>query len=383
MEQNYPVFVRRCGSYDEARLKDILKESFAALDFTEDLVRGKNVMIKPNLVLAKKPEFAATTHPAFVKVVAELLHEMGAASITLGESSGGQYNAVTMGNTYRTCEMAPLASDILKLNDDFSFVDVRTDGKVLKNFHAIKPFADADVVIDLCKIKSHTLTGFTCSTKNLFGLIPGIEKFEMHSNFPRIEDFSEMLVDLSSYVMKEKTFLAVCDGILGMEGNGPSHGTPKAANVILASRQTYALDVVAEHIIGFDGVTLHLDKAAERGLVERDYAKIPLLGDTDVPVVPFEKPEAGAGSILGNLSTFMGGRFAKFFETKPLITDKCVGCGRCAESCPKHTITIEKHGKKKKARIHRENCIRCYCCQELCPFGAVGIKQNPLIKLIH
>ena len=383
MNNNTPVFIARCDTYDTEKIYSILKESFAAIGIDDTLVRGKKVMIKPNLVMAKKPEFAATTHPSFVEAIVKLLDEMGASSIVLADSPGGQYNAINVVNAYRVCEMAPLASDKLTLNDDFSFESVHLSGVKLKNLHIIKPFFDADIVIDLCKLKSHSLTGLSCSTKNLFGLIPGVEKFEMHSNFPKIEDFSEMLVDLASYVMKEKTFVAICDGILSMEGNGPSHGTPIKTDLILVSQSTFDLDIVAERMIGAEGEVEHLNAASRRGLVERSADKINVVGCTDYPTFDFKKPDASAGFILKKLPNIAGGKLAGLFETKPKITDKCVGCGKCAESCPKHTITIEKRHGKKRAVIHRDKCIRCYCCQELCPIGAVGVKQNPLIKIIH
>ena len=95
-------------------------------------------------------------------------------------------------------------------------------------------------------------------------------------------------------------------------------------------------------------------------------------------------PDADAGYILKNLPNLFGGRLAKLFETKPDINlKKCVGCGICASSCPRHTIRIESKKSKKYAKIDRSDCIRCFCCQELCPIGAVDIKQNFLIKLIH
>lgn len=380
---NYPVYVAKCDTYDTETVYNTIKESFSAIGVTDNMIRGKKIMLKPNLVLAKRAEFAATTHPAFVEATVRLLDEMGAESIILAESPGGQYNALNVANAYRVCEMLPLASDKLKLNNDFSFVSVHTDGKKLKNLHIIKPFFDSDVIIDLCKLKSHSLTGLSCATKNLYGLIPGVEKFEMHSTFPKIEDFSEMLVDLASYVMKEKTFIAICDGILSMEGNGPTHGTPKKTDLVLVSQSAFDLDVVAEKIIGIPGEVIHLDCAAERGFVSRSADEINVVGLKDYPTYDFKKPDASSGYVLKNLSTIAGGRFAKMFETKPKITEKCVGCGKCAQSCPKHTITVEKRGKKKKAVIHRKNCIRCYCCQELCPIGAVGVKQNPIIKIIR
>ncbi len=80
----------------------------------------------------------------------------------------------------------------------------------------------------------------------------------------------------------------------------------------------------------------------------------------------------------------MGGRFAKAFEPKPMIIrNKCVGCGKCAASCPQRTIEMVKRGGKTRPKIHRDACIKCYCCQELCPIGAVGIRQNPIIRLFH
>ncbi len=380
--KNSPVYITGCDTYDTNVIHARLSEAFSSLGITRELIENKKVLIKPNLVLAKKPEFAATTHPAFVAAIAMLLHELGARSITLADSPGGPYNEAALSLVYRVCEMAPLSSDILKINNDFTFKAEHISGKKLKNYHVITPVTESDVIVDLCKLKTHTLTGMSCATKNLFGIIPGIEKFEMHSSFPEIADFSEMLIDLSEYVLENKTFIAVCDAVLSMEGNGPSHGTPKKTDLILVSKSPYALDVIAEHIIEADGVTKHLDAAAARGLVERDRKSIEVIGKSDYSTFDFVKPEGD--SFLGNLPNFMGGKFAKLFESKPkILTDKCIGCGKCVESCPRHTITVEKRGKKKIAKIHRKNCIRCYCCQELCPIGAVGTKSNFIIKLIH
>ncbi|MGN1347168.1 MAG: DUF362 domain-containing protein, partial [Eubacteriales bacterium] len=223
----------------------------------------------------------------------------------------------------------------------------------------------------------------------LFGLIPGVEKFQMHSNFPVLDDFSEMLVDLASYVAAEKPFLALCDAIVSMEGNGPSHGIPKKTGLVLASRSPFALDILCERIVfgenSEDTARIrYLSAAAERGLVPRRWQEIDVLGDTDYPVFSFRPPDTEAGSFLRNLPTFMGGRLAELFSARPQINPKkCVGCGRCRDSCPKQTIElVEKHGKK-QARIHRDACIKCYCCQELCPFGAVDTRQNFLIRRIH
>ncbi len=383
-----PVVYASCGGYETAALCEKLSKMFAAAGADESLFRGKRVLLKPNLVLAKKPEQAATTHPATVAALAELLFGYGAESVTLADSPGGPFSAAALGLVYRVCGMEG-ADPRVKLNDDFTFRAVTTDGVKLKNLRLIAPFFDADVIVDLCKFKSHSLTGMSCAVKNFFGLIPGVEKFEMHSAFPALPDFSEMLVDLCSFVTREKPVVAVCDGILSMEGNGPTHGTPVETGFLLVSRDPFALDVAAEHMMERDGRVLMLDAAAERGIVPRDWRQIPLVGEdgtpvTEAPTYPLAYPDADAGHFLRNLPNFMRGRFSKMFEPRPeVMKDKCVGCGKCADSCPRKTIEMVTKGKKRRAKIHPDKCIRCWCCQELCPIGAVGVRQNLLIKLIH
>ncbi len=383
-KHNAPVALLPCETYETDAVYGALSRCFAEAGIDEGRIRGKKVVLKVNLVIAKKPELAATTHPAVVEACARLLSEYGAASIVLADSPGGPFAAPALQAVYKTCGMAALDGiHGIRLNDDFAFRNVFfKDGEVLKNFRLINAVAEADVLVNLCKLKTHSLTGFSCAVKNLFGVIPGVEKFEMHATYPTIDAFSTMLNDLNAYLLGEKTCIAVCDGIVGMEGNGPTHGVPRKAGVLLVSSSPYALDVVAEHIIGMDGVTKMLDIGAARGYMARDWREIEVRGMAEAPSFDFEKPDTEKKTFLRNLPNFMGGRFAKFIEAKPAIDKKkCVGCGVCVRSCPKHTISVNP--KKKLAVIERSQCIKCYCCQELCPAGAVKTKQNPIIKLIH
>ncbi len=383
IQYNAPVAIRPLENYDAEEIYRLLCESFRDAGIRKEQIEGKKVLLKANLVLAKKPEFAATTHPSVVQACARLLSEMGAAQIVLADSPGGPFAAAHISNVYKTCGISDLEGvHGIALNNDFTFQKVYfKEGTTLKTFNIINAVYEADVLVNLCKLKTHTLTGFSCAVKNVFGVIPGVEKFEMHATFPTVDEFSEMLNDLNAYLLSQKTYLVVCDGVLGMEGNGPTHGTPKKAGVILVSSSPFALDVAAEHLIGLDGTTKMLNIAATRGYIDRDWKNIEIKGMADIPVIPFRRPDTKP-TFLQKLPNFMGGRLARLFEAKPAIDKKkCVGCGVCVRSCPKHTIAVDK--KKKIAVITRTDCIKCYCCQELCPVGAVKTKQNPFIKFIH
>lgn len=384
-----PVAYAACAEYDVSEIRRHITALFHTLKLDSAFFAGKVILLKPNLVMAKKPEMAATTHPVVLQALAEVLAEFAPKKIIIADSAGGPYNPPALQVLYRTCGLSPLDKlPFVELNTDCGFSDVEMpEGKRLRHCHMINPAIQADICINVCKLKTHGLTGLSCATKNLFGLIPGVEKFEMHATFPRIEDFSEMLVDITEYIRTHTEYIALCDGILGMEGNGPTHGTPFSSGLLLASRSPYALDVMAEHIIGCENAAMHLDAAAERGLVVRSWDKIPLLPADDaasIQTYSFRKPASSSGKFLKNLSGIMGGRLAEAFAARPTIRNTaCVGCGVCVQSCPVHTISLEKKKQKKIAVIHPDKCIRCYCCQELCPKGAVILRKNPLIRWIH
>lgn len=389
MLTNVPVAYAVCTEYEVSQIRGRITALFHSLKLGHETFCGKTILVKPNLVMAKKPELAATTHPAVLQALAEVLAEFAPKKIVIADSAGGPYNAAALQILYRTCGLLPLAKlPLVELNTDCGFSDVEMEnGLRLRHCHMIMPAVEADVCINVCKLKTHGLTGLSCATKNLFGLIPGIEKFEMHATFPMIEDFSEMLVDITEYMRTHTEYIALCDGILGMEGDGPTHGTPVSSGLLLASRSPYALDVVAEHIIGCENAALHLDAAANRGLTVRNWQDVPLLSADEndaLQTYTFKKPASTSGKFLKNLSGIMGGRLAQAFAARPAIRNSvCVGCGVCVHSCPVHTITLVSKKQKKIASIHPEKCIRCYCCQELCPKGAVVLRKNPLIRWIH
>ncbi|MBQ3528516.1 MAG: DUF362 domain-containing protein [Clostridia bacterium] len=379
-----PVALNKCKSYDRDTITELIKTQFEAINVNRELINGKRIVIKPNLVMNKPPEFAATTHPAVVTAVVRNLKKMGAASIIIAESSGGPYTEALIKSHYKSCGMADVShNEGIDLNTDTSFGIMQyQEGVKCRTFNVIKPIIDADIIINICKLKTHSLTKMSAGVKNLFGVVPGIEKFEMHARFPEQNDFVEMICDLCSMLCESKEMITVCDGITGMEGNGPTGGTPKNFGVLLSSRSPYSLDCVCESILGFNGTVPMLNAARARNLAPQSVDTIDVIGETpeSCKVSELVLPDTQKFNILRSLPNLFGGKAAKFFEPKPQIDrNKCIGCGVCERSCPKHTITI----KNRKAKINYSDCIRCYCCQELCPINSVKIKQNFIIKIIQ
>lgn len=376
-----PVALSRCESYDKTILKEQIALQWQQIGLPKDFFCGKRVALKPNLVRKMDASLGGTTHPAVAEAVAELCREWGAADVLMVESPGGTYNEMALRAAYRVCGMeVASAGGAFRLNYDTAWQTVdNPDGVASKMFHILTPIVEADVVVNLCKLKSHGLTMMTGAVKNYFGTIPGTEKFEMHARFPDIGDFSRQLVDLCAYHAKARPMLNVMDAIVGMEGNGPTNGKPRKIGALLCSQNPFALDDVASHLIGMEGKVVHIEEGRARGYVDSPT----VIGEdpADLRVEDFLPPDSAKHNTIRWLSTFWGGRLMRFFEPRPAIhKKKCVGCGECVRSCPAHTITMDE--KKRRPIIDPSACIKCFCCQELCPKDAVKIKQNFLIKLV-
>ena len=385
-----PVALDKCKKYDLQTVKKLLEGQFSHLIANGDFFKNKKVVIKPNLLMKASPDDAITSHPIVVEALIEVLKSYSPLSITLAESPGGPYSQTTLKIIYNSTGMSKVAESTgININYDTSFENVSyPDGKVCKNFDIITPILNADIIVDICKLKTHSLTTMSGAVKNLFGTIPGIHKFEMHTRFKDLSVFEPMLVDLCAFHCSRVPVLSICDAVYGMEGNGPSGGDVRNYGLLLSSLNPFNLDSVCSEILGIENTVGFIEEGKKRGFCPLSTKEITVIGTQtdDCKINNVKLPDTKSLWFLRNLPTMFGGRLNKFFEPKPVInTNKCIGCGECVRSCPASTITLIKTNKKnskKIARINHEKCIKCYCCQELCPIQAVKIKNNPIFKIL-
>ncbi|MBP3588597.1 MAG: DUF362 domain-containing protein [Clostridia bacterium] len=361
-----------CPDYSPDHCRAALEAAAGDLSWVRP---GMRVGIKLNLIHAAAPDAAATTHPALVKALTDLLIQRG-ATVVLGDSPGGLYNAAHLDRVYRVCGLEQLGAE---LNHDFSVKDgVFPHGKVLKRFQYTGWLDDCDEIINFCKLKTHGMMAMTCAVKNFFGTIPGTIKPEFHFRFPQATDFAHMLVDLQLYW---KPRLHIVDAVTAMEGNGPTAGTPRELGSVLASENPFALDQICAPLIGLQPQQVPTQQAAmERGLVPDFPFPAELLSycKTDFRLPP-TKSTLFRSVLPGKAGELAGKAMQNVLSPRPtLMPDLCIGCGKCAALCPAKAI----HMVKGKPRIHRSTCIRCFCCQEFCPKGALEARRSALAKVL-
>ncbi len=379
LDKATPTVLAKCDSYDVDRLEHILREMLGSLGMS-DAFRGKRVAVKPNLVMKKSAEAAATTHPAVLEATLRILKE-SAAEIVIAESPPGLYTEAALRGFYSACGISEVAERCeVALNSDFSTREVELIGaRTLKRTSLISPLLDCDVIVNLAKLKSHALTRYSGAVKNFYGAIPGLDKVELHARFADYYEFGSMLVDLCGHFATKPVF-SLLDGILAMEGNGPTGGEPRALGALVGGFNPFNVDVVGAQLGGFEGVIM-LDEAKSRGYTG-EISELTLLGESveSLKCADFVKPDSV--SSIDMMNGIFGGRLKSWLAPRPVVLhETCIACGACARSCPKNAIEFRTKSGKNAACIDRKICIRCFCCQELCPVKAVVIKKNPILKL--
>jgi uncharacterized protein (DUF362 family) len=278
----------RRGDFTRAHESPVVALAAAdyAVDFAELITRGlrelridlagKRVLLKPNLV-EYEPGTVINTHPNVVTGAAIACRRLGAAEVVVAEGPGHRRDLeYLLSSTGLLDHLASERVPFVDLNhDDVHAVPLRSWFTTLGELALPQALLRADVIVSMPKLKTHHWTGLTCSMKNLFGVVPGAV-YGWPKNVLHFQGIHESILDIAATV---RPHLAIVDGVVGMEGDGPILGTPKQAGVVLMGRDLVAVDATAARVMGLrpDGVRYLAE--AGRFLGHLDTGRIPMRGE--------------------------------------------------------------------------------------------------------
>ncbi len=359
-----PTVIIRQASYDYATLKPLV---FELADFyCGDRIRaGSRVVIKPNLLAPASPDKAIVTHPLVVKAVAEYALSRGARVQISDSQAMGSFRKV-LAESGLAETLKGLAVEIREFRESVE-VDV---GEPFRKIELARDAVQADLLINLPKLKTHTQMRMTLGVKNLFGCVVGMRKPEWHLRTGvNRELFALLLVKIHDAL---KPCFTLIDGILAMEGQGPGRsGTPRELGIVAAGGNTFALDSFTCGMLGMDPLSVLTNKTAG------DMGHLP--GDVEVvgnvPVVKgFRTPDI-TPLVFG--PAMLHGVMRRHLVQRPLPDEAaCRLCGECWKYCPARAIKRTEQ----RITIDYDTCIRCYCCIEVCPHAALRAEEPLLGK---
>lgn len=353
------VSVLKCKDYNPGRVRKVLLESLRNINFDLKKLEGKKVLIKPNLLSANKPEDAITTHPVVVEELCKILKENKVKEIIIGESS-----AMNTDLAFKTSGLANLSKYAKIINFEGEEKVIHDFGERMHRIPLPKILFQADLVINMAKMKTHGLTFVTLCVKNLYGCIPGGLKGQLHNVLHSPKKFSHLLFNIEKTVKPE---LNIIDGVTGIEGNGPgTSGDIIKPGLIIAGNNARVVDFVTSEIMGFNPNRIYTIKYSHI-----NKKSIIVIGERDIKV-KFKKPSTAIIPFFNFMITLISSSNIEFDKSK------CKKCHLCEQKCPRQAISLKT--KDKFPVCDHKKCIKCLCCVEVCPNRAIYMKDSFFIK---
>jgi len=357
------VSVTTCLTYSKVEVRKALEKVLAPFGGIDAFVKkGERVLLKPNLLGASPPERGVTTHPSVVEAVAEMVRETGGNPFIGDSPAIGPFRRVAS-KTGMEEVARRLSIPLVELKEEREIVS--PEEFLFRRITLSREALEADKVINLPKLKTHSMMALTLGVKNLFGCVPGFKKASWHLKAQKRETFATLLLEIYLHI---RPALTIADGIVAMEGSGPQSGDLRPLGLLAASEDAILLDAFLSRFVGLPPQRLPTLQAAKRKGIrhwEKDFSVIG--GDPPPPVVLRIPPSANIGWGLPGL---LKKPLRQFLLPRPrVLQDLCKRCGLCAEVCPPKAIRVEE-----KVKVNEGLCIRCYCCQEVCPEGAIQLR---------
>lgn len=374
------VSIATCETYQDDAVEQALITALEPLGGIAAFVKPHDrVFLKVNLLSPAAPDRAVTTHPAVVRALIRVVRSVGGVP-SIGDSPAGRPTPGLVKRLWSESGIGAVCEaegvPLLLLDDDTCRVS-SPSGALYGSFTVGRAVVESDVIICVPKLKTHGFMMFTGAVKNMFGVIPGLEKAQFHVKVPDREDFAAMLVDL---MLACRPSLAIMDAVVGMEGDGPAGGKPRHIGCLLASGDSLALDVVASAIAGLDPLEVYTNAVgAKRGIGPGSIDDVKVAG-ADWRTFAVDDFELPVRDMTKMMPRWLAPHLRGWTTAKPVLArvQDCTRCGKCDEICPVDAITVTDKGPQ----FDRGSCIRCYCCQEVCPPQAIDLRVPPIARLM-
>ncbi len=361
MQETSKLIISKCNSYNFNEIYYTLERHIKF--FSIEKFYNKKVLLKPNLLSAQKPEKAVTTHPEFLRAIIRLFKNFN-CEILVGDSPSTLNFEEVISETgiKKVCEEEKV--EILNLTT-YPKIEFDFNKFGIKKIVISKIVKEVDFIINLPKLKTHSLMLFTCGIKNMYGLVPGQVKSIYHRYAINPKDFFEILYAVYSYKKPELTFV---DGILGMDKEGPSGGDVKQFKVIITSDSAESIDL-------FLSEKVFKNRFYKNILSHKPYKIVNL----NFPLENFRLRPPKTFWLVFNFPKWILKLSKNVLSFYPkILQEKCKKCGKCRQICPKTTIKYLNGFYF----IYKKDCVSCFCCAEVCPYNAIKIKRSFIFDLI-